>query len=153
LLIDPSTKNLNISGSFRPNAFHYHTAIHNEDKKECIFFENHDTALAGLEDTVKSHGKGKKFSVRCLKLQHLIDQHGWSHVDFVSIDTEGNELNVLKGIDFDKVKIQLFLIEVNGNGNAIKSLLKPLGYSEIKSMSGDSLYSFRGVKNSDVKEK
>jgi len=76
LLIDPSTKNLDISGNFRPNAVHYHTAIHKEDKEECIFFENSDTALAGLEDTVKTTGVGKKFMVRCLKLQHLIDQQG-----------------------------------------------------------------------------
>jgi len=76
LLIDPSTRNLNISGNFRPNAVHYHTAIHNEEKKDCIFFENTDTALAGLEKTVKSAGKGKKFAVNCVKLQRLMDQHG-----------------------------------------------------------------------------
>jgi len=76
LLIDPSTRNLNISGNFRPNAVHYHTAIHNEDKNDCIFFENTDTALAGLEKTVKTVGKGKKFAVNCIKLQRLLDQHG-----------------------------------------------------------------------------
>lgn len=75
LLIDPSTSNLNISGNFRPNAVHYHNAIHNEDKKDCIFFENTDTALAGLEDTVKFGGVGKKFAVHCIKLQRLLDQH------------------------------------------------------------------------------
>jgi len=76
LLIDPSTRNLNISGNFRPNAVHYHTAIHNEDKKDCIFFENTDTALAGLEKTVKTGGTGRKFAVNCIKLQRLLDQHG-----------------------------------------------------------------------------
>lgn len=58
---------------------------------------------------------------------------------------------MLKGIDFSRVKIQLFLIEVNNNKNAIEKFLKSYGYSNIKSMSGDSFYSLDGVQNSDVK--
>lgn len=120
-------------------------------KRSASFFENTDTALAGLQKTVKTKGDGTSFSVRCLKLQHLIDHQGWRHVDFVSIDTEGNELNVLKGIDFSKVTIQLFLIEENTDDGAIETFLKPLGYIKVMSMEGDSFYSFGGVQNSDVK--
>lgn len=58
---------------------------------------------------------------------------------------------MLKGIDFSRVKIQLFLIEVNERARAIERFLKSYGYSKIKSMSGDSFYSFDGMQNSDVK--
>jgi len=150
LLIDPSTRNLDISGHYRPNAIHYHVAINHEEKEDCLFFENDDTALAGLQDTVKTSGQGKEQTVQCVRLERLLDERGWSYVDFVSIDTEGNELNVLKGIDFEKVVIQLFLIEANGHELAIERLLKPLGYTLIKSMSGDLFYSLGGVQVADI---
>ena len=53
------------------------------------------------------------------------------HIDFMSLDIEGGEFEVLKGIDFDKYTFSLMAIEHNGVESAIKNitaLLESKGY-------------------------
>jgi FkbM family methyltransferase len=45
--------------------------------------------------------------------EKLFDKYGITTVDFLSLDVEGFELEVLKGINFEKVKITYILVEVN----------------------------------------
>ncbi len=42
-----------------------------------------------------------------------IEKENITHIDFLSLDVEGHELNVLKGIDFSKVRINVLTIENN----------------------------------------
>jgi FkbM family methyltransferase len=51
-----------------------------------------------------------------------------NYIDFVSIDTEGTELDVLKGINFEKYKIKLLVVENNYSDDNIRSHLKNFGY-------------------------
>jgi FkbM family methyltransferase len=46
-------------------------------------------------------------------------EEGIAHIDYMSIDVEGHELNVLKGIDFDEVKINVLTIENNSEPNRV----------------------------------
>jgi hypothetical protein len=50
----------------------------------------------------------------CLRLSTLFDRFDVHAVDYLSIDTEGSEIEVLKGIDFEKVHINLIDLEHNG---------------------------------------
>jgi FkbM family methyltransferase len=52
-------------------------------------------------------------------------------IDFVSIDTENTELDVLKGIDFTRYNIRVFVIENNYNEPFCEDYLRPLGYKKI----------------------
>jgi len=49
-------------------------------------------------------------------------------IDFISIDTEGTELDVLKGFDIEKWKPRLFVIENNFDDNDIEIYLNMYGY-------------------------
>ena len=51
-----------------------------------------------------------------------------THIDFVSIDTEGTELEVLKGFDIARWQPTLFVIENNYNDPEIENYLKEFGY-------------------------
>jgi FkbM family methyltransferase len=51
-----------------------------------------------------------------------------THIDFVSIDTEGTELEVLKGFDIARWQPTLFVIENNYNDPEIENYLKGFGY-------------------------
>lgn len=42
-----------------------------------------------------------------------------THIDYLSLDVEGHELNVLKGIHFDAVKINVLTIENNPSNCSI----------------------------------
>lgn len=45
-------------------------------------------------------------------LQSILDEVHLSSINFFSLDTEGYELNILKGIDFNKTQFDYLLIEV-----------------------------------------
>jgi FkbM family methyltransferase len=58
-------------------------------------------------------------------LTSILDQHTIERFDFLSLDVEGFELEVLKGIDFQRYHPTLMLIEARFR-NEIDSFLKPL---------------------------
>jgi FkbM family methyltransferase len=72
-------------------------------------------------------------------LTSILDQHSVERIDFLSLDVEGFELDVLKGIDFDKYKPSFMLIEARYR-EEIDSFLNPL-YEPITELSyHDVLY-------------
>ena len=54
--------------------------------------------------------------------------HGITKIDFISIDTEGTELDVLKGFDFNKYDVKLFVVENNYDDIEIKSFMEKRGF-------------------------
>jgi FkbM family methyltransferase len=65
--------------------------------------------------------------VTAITLTELLDKHHISNIDLFSLDVEGFELSVLKGIDFDKYKPKFMVIEVrNRDRQAIDYFLSPL---------------------------
>lgn len=67
--------------------------------------------------------------VQCFPLYSILLALGNPRVDFMSLDIEGSELDVLKTIPFDKVHIELFLIETaHSNETAITQLMTRNGY-------------------------
>jgi hypothetical protein len=49
-----------------------------------------------------------------LDRENIVDQN---HIDFLSLDTEGNELKILQSIDFDKFNIDVITVENNDYDN------------------------------------
>lgn len=75
--------------------------------------------------------------LRMAKGYHKMDL---SYIDLLSLDVEGNELEALKGIDFDKWNIQYLLIEELSGSDEIKDHLSPW-YSQVGKLSEhDYLY-------------
>jgi FkbM family methyltransferase len=50
-----------------------------------------------------------KVKIRTIK--NVFGENNIEHIDYMSIDVEGHELNVLEGIDFDSVRINVISIE------------------------------------------
>ena len=72
----------------------------------------------------------KEIKVPAYKLQALLDKHGITEVDYLSLDTEGNEFDVLQSIDYEKVIIKIMMIEISYPERfyPIYHLLKNRGY-------------------------
>ena len=51
-----------------------------------------------------------------------------TEIDFISIDTEGTELDVLKGLDFSAYSVKLFVVENNYEDADIEEYMKSKGY-------------------------
>ena len=68
-------------------------------------------------------------------------------VDFLSLDIEGAEIQVLKTLPWDKVDIQALLVEVDhigeifdGSRKVLNDLLASNGYKLVEEIGGDALY-------------
>jgi FkbM family methyltransferase len=73
-------------------------------------------------------------------LSTVMNEAGITHADLFVLDVEGYELDVLKGCDFDKYKIDYLLIEELGGGTAIMDYLSPW-YTRVSNLSvHDILY-------------
>jgi len=69
------------------------------------------------------------------------------HIDFMSIDVEGAELEVLRGLSLDKYQVEAFAIEHNfeePKREGIRQLLESKGYARVRSWAEDDWYLLHG---------
>ncbi len=104
--------------------------------------EKYDPKHAERIDTeLKSHGGEKSLiEVQCYKLNDLLAQNNFSHVDYLSLDTEGGELEILKSIDFSRFDIDVITVENNYDDPEFKSFLTSKGYELVKKLGSDEVY-------------
>ena len=70
-----------------------------------------------LDISCKGHRIEKtRYQVETVSLNDLLSQHyAPSEIDYVSIDTEGSEYDILSAFDFDKYNVEIFTIEHGQN--------------------------------------
>lgn len=103
---------------------------------------NGDTTI---DDPGKHAREGKKFlrdetvyqfSAETKTLTDVLKQaNAPAHIDLFSLDVEGSEIEVLKGVDFSKYRFKIICVETN-NFNLIKKFLKSRNYNFLKKISG-----------------
>lgn len=65
----------------------------------------------------------------CTTIYDVLRREGIKTVDYLSLDVEGHELEVLKGIDFESVTINVMTVELNGGERSgISKFLKSKGF-------------------------
>lgn len=78
--------------------------------------------------------------VPCFNLEDLFKKHGLDEIDFLSIDTEGEELNIIQTIDFRNVRIDFITIEQNEEHEEVKKLLLHSGFRSIAFSGCDEIF-------------
>jgi FkbM family methyltransferase len=126
-------KNRNCSIDFR--------AVYNTSKKILNFKETDQSDLSGIEDhfQIDNHllkrQAGNNYQVETISLNDLLLEHSSPNIiDYMSIDTEGSEFEILKNFNFDRYKIRFISIEHNfieESRNKIKDLLEKNNYQRI----------------------
>lgn len=123
-----------------PSEVVFNKLIHNRPHAKCFncalgAFEEHDTYVYGDfdEDGMSSLtgrlNRPNTCKVYMRSLQSILDECGVHHIHFFSLDTEGYELNILKGIDFNKTTFDYLLIEIYPQAYSdIVSFLDSKGY-------------------------
>ncbi|OYQ44256.1 FkbM family methyltransferase [Flavobacterium aurantiibacter] len=97
----------------------------------------------------KRGGSVIELEIAVKPLSSLVDSH--KTVDFMSIDTEGNELEVLKGIAFEKQHIRVLVIENNYQDNRVLEFLKELNYLKVFTLDTDNVYVLQSEWNAAMK--
>jgi protein O-GlcNAc transferase len=91
---------------------------------------------------VQEQSTGKRvMRVQTRKLSDILDESGLTKVDYLSIDTEGSELKILRSFDLVAYGVRAISIENNYQDREIRNYLVGLGYQLVKIFSGfDELY-------------
>lgn len=102
------------------------------------------TATHGTGDRVKRFGlESTSMEIPCLRLQTIFSDYQVECIDYLSIDTEGSEYEVLKGIDFSAVHINLIELEHNYQRHhleKIASLLQGYGFQFVRNLECDAFF-------------
>ena len=148
LCIEPNPNSFIKLKENRKNTLNYAISNHNRDFVDFTIVNLNDGSLES-EGAISSLSLDKnlyqkhldmgfnitinniKVSVRTL--DYCIENfYKYSNIDFLDIDTEGTELDVIKGFDINRWQPKLIVIENNYNDTYIESYLKEYGYFKDK---------------------
>lgn len=165
MLIEPSPNKFIECRANRSNTNHFFccACVSFEFKEEFvkIAYSNLMSAPLNMESDLTDPGahaqKGKiylpenelvfEFGAKAIPLQHLLKEcKAPVLIDFLSLDVEGAELEVLKGVNHADYKFKYMLVECR-DYKRLESYLTQLGYSFIEKLSHhDYLFSYDGTK-------
>jgi len=138
LLVEPNKGAFNILTSKQRNAHCINSCLSTKRHSQQVEFDAADVfgaivdGNAGIGEVPEWFHKEIAREVvitQCFPLYSILLAIGQTRVDFFSLDIEGAEMDVLKTIPFDKIDIEILLIETNkSNVTAMNSLLSPYGY-------------------------
>lgn len=110
--------------------------------------DNYDPRhLERIDREIEQYGGGKEeIEVQCYNVNDLLKENNISVVDYVSIDTEGNELDILQSIDHKALKFLVFTVENNYADGRVKAFMKEQGYTFLKTIEQDEVFLHKDVK-------
>lgn len=108
----------------------------------CVLSVCSEEHMARIDREIAQHGGSKRIErISSVRLDDLLDKHGFNSVDYLSIDTEGCELNVLQSLDLSKYSIRCISAENNDNRNTeVSDYLQQRGYTRMAKVCGDEIF-------------
>lgn len=116
-------------------------AVYSKTGHSLSFKEVDIAGLSGLNDYFQKDGHGKnrevgtEYLVETISLHDLLEQNNAPYViDYLSVDTEGSEYEILSNFDFTSYQINILTVEHNyikETRKNIKDYLESKGYSRI----------------------
>lgn len=137
----------------RPDAATVNAAVY--DRDGVAEFEQIDGGLYGwsgirreidpqhrqrIEAMIPAQAK-RTIEVPCMTLDRALIQHGIKHIDYLSMDTEGSELAILKVFPFEKYEIEIIGVEDNFDNRELDGLIKSKGFTFLAKIGYDRFYS------------
>ena len=130
ILCEPDIRNFDSIKKFR-NSKLIESLIDNKCENNVEFYL-HEDPYSSSSENIK--GTLEKIYSKSLSLNHLFEKYNLNKVDYISIDTEGNEFEILKNFNFKKYDVKIFTIEHNFNlekRRRIQDLMKTNGYKNV----------------------
>lgn len=92
--------------------------------KGALNSEEHERIHLERGGAVQNNLQTYQVKVPARTLTSVLDQHRVGKVDFLSLDVEGYELNVLKGLDFERYRPAYLMVEVRDR-DELEAFLQP----------------------------
>ena len=155
ICVEPIPKNFELLCKNRPYAACCNNAVYNESNKEVIFdIANNDDLLSGINSHIDCHKNSvdnnkTQIIVTTITLNDLLEKYNAPlFIDYMSLDTEGSELEILKSVDLTKYIFGLIDVEHNfiePRRSQIRELLESNGYIFIKENQWDDCYKHSSI--------
>lgn len=144
ILIEPNKSRFSLLQKNRPNDRVFNELIYSVSDKDLVFIESGQLSTISeflLQDFMSDERVNNiknKYNLKSVSLtDFLINNNSPRQIDFLSIDTEGSEFEILKNFDFQYFNIKLICFEHNNTENKekIANLLQKNNYSEVANFS------------------
>ena len=111
--IDLDYSFINSFNFYRPNDENIQIGVSDKNGEQEMYFHHERSAINTLESSRGSKARSKKI-INTLTLNEIIQKSKFKNyeIDYVSIDVEGYELNVLKGFNLKKYRPKAVSIEL-----------------------------------------
>jgi FkbM family methyltransferase len=139
----------------RPNSKCCNDAVYSESGLELLFdIANNYDLLSGISDHIDKHktdveANKTQITVKTISFGDLLDKYSAPFfIDYLSLDTEGSELEILKSIDLKKYTFGLIDVEhnfVEPRRTNIRTLLETAGYIYVRENQFDDCYRHNSV--------
>lgn len=90
-------------------------------------------------DLINKGGKRNEIDIEMITLDSIEELKN-KQIDFVSIDTEGNEFDIISALNFKKLNIKAIVVENNYGDSRIKSHLLEFDYFQLIKLEFDEVY-------------
>lgn len=129
--IDLNPLTIELFNFMRPQDINLNLAISNDNNEKNLYFIDELNTQNTLDENqllfLKEHHKIKKEEIikkriKTKKLDNILNEQKFDEIDFMNIDIEGHELDVIKTINFKKIKVRYICLEmINHNKLSIKN--------------------------------
>jgi len=135
----------------RPGSIVVHAAVGEKDQAEVTFYANSRGSLSTLDKSLEElyrNNYGRYFTgfeirhVPMRSISSILQEYNIPSPDVISIDIEGTELQAVQGIDFNRYRPRVIVVEADARENvlALDDLLLPEGYVRGFSLSCNRFY-------------
>tara|TARA_B100000902_G_scaffold385012_1_gene425868 strand:- start:11770 stop:12510 length:741 start_codon:yes stop_codon:yes gene_type:complete len=106
---------------------------HLVDDKNRLYFKDYPISRINNMAKEAKLGNFKNYECKVEILENIFKKHNITSIDLAIIDVEGSELELLKGINFEKVKIDYFCIETY-NFDKLNQFMKKKNYTFLEKL-------------------
>lgn len=150
ICVEPIPDKFELLCKNRPNSLCYNYAVYNDSNKQVIFdIANTNDLLSGISNNIDFHidvvnSNKTQIIVNTISFNDLLEKSNAPlYIGYLSLDTEGSELEILKSVDLQKYIFGLIHVEHNyiePRRTQIRQLLTSNGYNYIRSNQFDDCY-------------
>ena len=154
--IDLNPLTIELFNFMRPKDININIGISETNSKKKLYFIDELNTQNTLDENqlnfLKKHHNIKdndiiEKNIKTKKLTTILDELRFYYIDFMNLDIEGYELDVIKSINFQKITIKYLCIEMIEhnkkslqNNNEIKDILVQNNYELIKNFDYNYIY-------------
>ncbi|MEL6476980.1 MAG: FkbM family methyltransferase [Pseudomonadota bacterium] len=84
--------------------------------------------------------QGQVIEVEVRPLSAILTEHGLTEIDYISLDVEGAEMDVLSTFPFEEIKVAAWTVENNTHTRDIPDFMETKGYRRIEALGVDDIY-------------